>query len=218
MLSVSDCKMAALATRASVQAQEGYSLYPLAQIRLPAEELGQYLQPVWNSEQPLVAVQRARSKGEGGVIAQGCEQTMVCNGEVADQMVTWPERQVIVQSVKLAASKMSPGNRAGFSAFPPIVIVLSSVPFPASVLAVSASTRLPKIEGGIERPSVRNGRSVANLNTRTSVMVTLHVEVKATSINECVAVLLRRSLSTLRKQGRSLLVPIAAVFEGSRFL
>ena len=102
VLYVGDCKMAALATRAYVQAQGDYYLCPLAQTQLPAQELERYLQPVWSDEQPLVAVQRAKSEEEDEVIAQGFEQTVVCNGEVAGQVVTWSERQVLVRSVKLA--------------------------------------------------------------------------------------------------------------------
>src|SRR5258708_17488913 len=78
-------KVGALATGAYVQAQGDYYLCPLAQTQLPAQELEQYLQPVWSGEQPLVAVQRAKSEGEDEVIAQGFEQTMVCSGEVAGQ-------------------------------------------------------------------------------------------------------------------------------------
>jgi transposase len=102
VLYVGDCKMAALATRAYVQAQGDYYLCPLAQTQLPAQALEQYLQPVWSGEQPVLAVQRANSEGEDEVIAQGFEQTMVCSGEVAGQVVTWTERQVLVRSVKLA--------------------------------------------------------------------------------------------------------------------
>src|SRR5258708_23120177 len=83
VLYVGDCKMAALATRAYVQAQGDYYLCPVAQTQLPAEELEQYLQPVWSGEQSLVTVQRAKAEGEDEVIAQGFEQTVVCNGEVA---------------------------------------------------------------------------------------------------------------------------------------
>ena len=102
VLYVGDCKMAALATRAYVQAQGDYYLCPVAQTQLPAEELEQYLQPVWSGEQSLVTVQRAKAEGEDEVIAQGFEQTVVCNGEVAGRVVTWTERQVLVRSVQLA--------------------------------------------------------------------------------------------------------------------
>jgi len=102
LLYVGDCKMAALATRAYVHAQGDYYLCPLAQKQLPAQELDRYLQPVWSGEQPLVAVQRAKAQEEDEMIAEGFEQSVVCSGEVAGQVVTWSERQVIVRSVKLA--------------------------------------------------------------------------------------------------------------------
>ena len=102
LLYVGDCKMAALATRAYVHAQGDYYLCPLAQKQLPAQELDRYLQPVWSGEQPLVAVPRAKAEEEDELIAQGFEQSVVCSGEVAGQVVTWSERQVIVRSVKLA--------------------------------------------------------------------------------------------------------------------
>src|SRR5258708_38534784 len=63
VLYVGDCKMAAMATRAYVQAQGDYYLCPVAQTQLPAEELEQYLQPVSSGEQSLVTVQRAKAEG-----------------------------------------------------------------------------------------------------------------------------------------------------------
>ena len=75
---------------------------PLAQTQPPPQELDRYLQPVWSGEQPLVAVQRAKSEEEDEVIAQGFEQTLVRSSEVAGQVVTWTERQVLVRSIKRA--------------------------------------------------------------------------------------------------------------------
>src|SRR5205823_2536761 len=100
VLYVGDCKMAALATRAYLQAQGDYYLCPLAQTQLPTQELDKYLQPVWSGEQQVIAVHRAKTEEEDEVIAQGFEQSVVCSGEVAGQVVTWSERQVIVRSVK----------------------------------------------------------------------------------------------------------------------
>src|SRR6266516_3864550 len=62
VLYVGDCKMAALATRAYLQAQGDYYLCPLAQTQLPPQELDTYLQPVWSGEQPVVAVHRAKTE------------------------------------------------------------------------------------------------------------------------------------------------------------
>src|SRR5205807_6332530 len=75
LLYVGDCKMAALSTRAYVQAQGDYYLCPLAQTHLPAQELDRYLQPVWSGEQQVIAVHRAKTEEEDEVIAQGFEQS-----------------------------------------------------------------------------------------------------------------------------------------------
>jgi transposase len=104
VLYVGDCKMAALSTRAYLQAQGDSYLCPLAQTQLPAQELDQYLQPVWSGEQPVVAVHRAKTEEQDEVIAQGFEQSVLCSSEVAGQALSWTERQVIVQSVKQATS------------------------------------------------------------------------------------------------------------------
>ena len=100
MLYVGDCKMAALSTRAYVQAQGDYYLCPLANTQLSDQELDAYLQPVWSGERPLVAVYRAT--GEDELLAEGYEQSVVLSGAVEGQALTWTERRQIVRSVKLA--------------------------------------------------------------------------------------------------------------------
>jgi len=102
VLYVGDCKMAALSTRAYVQAQGDYYLCPLANTQLPDSELDAYLQPVWNGDRPLLAVHRVTAEGEDKVIAQGYEQSVVLSSEVEGQALTWSERRLIVRSVKLA--------------------------------------------------------------------------------------------------------------------
>jgi transposase len=62
VLYVGDSKMAALSTRAYVQAQGDYYLCPLANTQMPDAELDGYLQPVWNGERPLLAVHRAEQR------------------------------------------------------------------------------------------------------------------------------------------------------------
>ncbi len=102
VLYVGDCKMAALSTRAYVQAQGDYYLCPLANTQLSDQELDAYLQPIWSGERPLMAVHRATGEDEEELIAQGYEQTVVLSGEVEGQALTWTERRQIVRSVKLA--------------------------------------------------------------------------------------------------------------------
>ena len=102
VLYVGDCKMAALSTRAYVQAQGDYYLCPLANTQLPDSELDAYLQPVWNGERPLLAVHRATAEGEDEVIAEGYEQCIELSSEVEGQPVTWTERRLVVRSLKQA--------------------------------------------------------------------------------------------------------------------
>src|SRR5258708_9217146 len=96
--------MAALSTRAYVQAQGDYYLCPLAQTQLPAQELDRYLQPVWGGEQQVIAVHRGKTEEEDEVTGQGVERSVVCRANVAGQSLSWGERQVIVRSVKLATA------------------------------------------------------------------------------------------------------------------
>jgi len=102
LLYVGDCKMAALETRAFVQAQQDYYLCPLASKQLPEAVLAAYLQPVWAGTQPLTAVTREREAGQPELIAEGYQQTVTVSGEVKGKTITWTERHLIVRSQKLA--------------------------------------------------------------------------------------------------------------------
>ncbi len=64
LLYVGDCKMAALDTRAYLQAQQDFYLCPLAAKQLPDEVLEAYLRLVWTEEQALTAVSREQEGGK----------------------------------------------------------------------------------------------------------------------------------------------------------
>jgi len=102
VLYVGDCKMAALSTRAYVQAQGDYYLCPLTNTQVPDSELDAYLQPVWNGDRPLLAVHRVTAEGEDKVIAEGYEQGIELSSDVQGQSVTWTERRLVVHSLKQA--------------------------------------------------------------------------------------------------------------------
>ncbi len=102
LLYVGDCKMAALATRAYLQAQADYYLCPLPSKQLPEEMLQAYLQPVWADEGILTPVYRTTAEGKSELIAQGYEQSVVLSGEVDGKSITWSERRLIVRSIQLA--------------------------------------------------------------------------------------------------------------------
>src|SRR5260370_6119896 len=102
VLYVGDCKMAALSTRAYVQAQGDYYLCPLTNTQVPDSELDAYLQPVWNGDRPRLSVHRVTAEGEDTVIAQGYEQGIELSSDVQGQSVTWTERRLVVHSLKQA--------------------------------------------------------------------------------------------------------------------
>jgi transposase len=102
LLYVGDCKMAALETRAFVQAQQDYYLCPLANKQLPDAVLAAYLQPIWAGKQVLTPLSREREASQPELIAEGYEQTVTVSGEVKGKTIIWTERRLIVRSVKLA--------------------------------------------------------------------------------------------------------------------
>ncbi len=102
LLYVGDCKMAALDTRAYLQAQQDYYLCPLAASQMPEEVLEEYLKPVWAGDQPLTAIAREREAGKPEQIAEGYEQSVTLSCEVEGRTIRWTERHLIVRSHKLA--------------------------------------------------------------------------------------------------------------------
>jgi len=82
LLYVGDCKMAALETRAYLQAQQDGYLCPLAGKQMPEEALEEYLRPVWAGDQALIIVFREQEENQQESIAAGYEQTVTLSGEV----------------------------------------------------------------------------------------------------------------------------------------
>jgi len=101
LLYIGDCKMAALATRAFVQAGGDFYLCPLSQSQLPPEELEAYLAPVWDGQQELTDIYRQRD-GEQERIAEGFERLETLTAEVDGETITWMERRLVVRSLKQA--------------------------------------------------------------------------------------------------------------------
>jgi transposase len=102
LLYVGDCKMAALETRAFLQANQDCYLCPLSNKQMPDAVLDGYLQPVWAGTQPLTMVTREREASQPELIAEGYEQTVTLSAEVKGKTITWIERHLIVRSIKLA--------------------------------------------------------------------------------------------------------------------
>ncbi len=102
LLYVGDCKMAALETRAFVQAQQDYYLCPLSTKQMPDAVLAAYLQPIWVGKQVLTPVFRERQASQPELMAEGYEQTVTVSGEVKGKTITWTERHLIVRSIQQA--------------------------------------------------------------------------------------------------------------------
>ncbi len=102
LLYVGDCKMAALETRAFLQAQQDCYLCPLTSKQLPDAVLAAYLQPVWAGTQPLTAVTRPSATEQPELIAEGYEQSVTLCAEVKGEPITWTERHLIVHSIQQA--------------------------------------------------------------------------------------------------------------------
>lgn len=109
LLYVGDAKMAALETRAHLQAGGDYYLCPLTAIQVPPEAWTALLTPVWTQEQPLTTITRAQPDGQAVVVAEGFEQqvtltTTRIDGPQGDppEPLTWTERRLVVRSLRLA--------------------------------------------------------------------------------------------------------------------
>ena len=102
LLHVGDCKMAALATRAFVQATQDFYLCPLAETQLPPAELETYLAPIWTGAQGLTSVYREKEDGQREWVAEGYERTEPLTAEVKGETVTWSERRLVIRSLQHA--------------------------------------------------------------------------------------------------------------------
>jgi transposase len=102
LLHVGDCKMAALATRAFVQASEDYYLCPLSEVQLPQAHLTVYLAPVWTGEQTLTPIEREPAEGQLERVAEGFERLEVITAVMEGQTITWTERRLVIRSLRHA--------------------------------------------------------------------------------------------------------------------
>jgi transposase len=102
LLYVGDCKMAALETRASLQAGGDYYLCPLSERQVPPAVLAGYLAPVWTEAQALTLIHRAPPGGTSQLIAEGFERLEPVTAEVAGQRSSWQERRLVIRSCQLA--------------------------------------------------------------------------------------------------------------------
>src|SRR5262250_521155 len=102
LLYVGDCKMAARETRARLVGPGDFYLCPLPQVQLAEGELDMALEAVWCGAQRLSPVKREGPQGALEVIAEGYEYTVAMSQPVGEHVQTWPERRLVVRSVRQA--------------------------------------------------------------------------------------------------------------------
>ena len=102
LLYVGDSKMAALATRAFAQEGGDHYLCPLSKTQLSDATLAEYLAPVWADEFEPTPIFRTDATGERKEIAVGFEREVTVTHQVAERVLTWTERHLVVRSHQFA--------------------------------------------------------------------------------------------------------------------
>lgn len=103
LLYVGDCKMAAVQTRASLQAHGDWYLCPLSALHVSAAQLVQEVEAQRAKGSPLIEVIREDEQGKNTCIAQGYETFQEIAVSLGEQVVVWQERRLLIQS--MAAKK-----------------------------------------------------------------------------------------------------------------
>ncbi len=99
VLYVGDCKMGALATRATVEDGYNYYLCPLAATQAPPETLDRYLAEA-RASGPPERIERAGADGTVAHLADGYARTEACATVIEGWMdVTWTARRLLIRSV-----------------------------------------------------------------------------------------------------------------------
>jgi transposase len=99
LLYVGDCKMAAIQTRASIQAQGDYYLCPLSALQVPPSQIQQEVETQRAQGTRLSTVERMDDEGNITCIAQGYETVHTVTAQVDGELQTWKERRLVVQSM-----------------------------------------------------------------------------------------------------------------------
>jgi len=98
LLYVGDCKMAALQTRASIQAHGDYYLCPLSALHVSPDQLMQEVEAQRARNAPLIQVVRVDEQGKSTCIAQGYESMQSVAVRLNEQVLSWQERRLLIQS------------------------------------------------------------------------------------------------------------------------
>jgi transposase len=102
LLYTGDCKMAALATRAELEAAKDFYLMPLPRTGDAAAEIETWIEEAVQGKHTLQRLTRLNDKGKRVVFAVAYERQRPQCSEVAEKEVAWTERVQVIRSVELA--------------------------------------------------------------------------------------------------------------------
>jgi transposase len=110
---VSDCKGAALATRAYLASTDDYYLCPLSEKQFTREQRRDQSRRVRRGEQAVQPVYRPKDQPTDAdeLVAEGFALEVALSAEVAGQTVGWTERRWVVRSVAYAAGQQQQLDR-----------------------------------------------------------------------------------------------------------
>jgi len=195
LLYVGDCKMAALATRASIQAAGDFYLCPLSALQVSADQLARELAALRESSQPLLTVERRGADGQTHCIAHGYECSQTITAQLEGGPSTWTERRLLVRS-QVAARAAETALRARLgqaqTALADLVLRRQGKPVPTSRAAVEQAVAETvahfRVEGLLtvtvseqlsEQPVRAYGDRPATVRTQRQFTISSEVEPKA---------------------------------------
>lgn len=102
LLYAGDCKMAALAIRAELEADKDFYLMPLPRTGDAAAEIDTWIEEAVLGKHTLQKLTRLNDKGKRVVFADAYERQRPQGSKVAEKEVAWTERVQVIRSVQLA--------------------------------------------------------------------------------------------------------------------
>ena len=102
LLYVGDCKMAAVQTRASIQAHGDFYLCPLSALQAPPEQVHQEVEVQRRQGAHLIEVWRVDEQGTRTCLAHGYETVHTMTAQVDAERQCWQERRLLVCSMAAA--------------------------------------------------------------------------------------------------------------------
>jgi transposase len=161
LLSVGDCQMAALETRAFLHAGQDVYRCPLSALQVPAALLEAYLAPIWTGQQEVPPLYRPHTPGDREQRAEGYEVQEPLPAVVAGERCPWTARRLVIRS--LAQARAGEAARRTRLAQAPTALA-------------DLQTRRPGKARGTEWPAGREAADALLARYRVQGLLRLHYE------------------------------------------